>query len=77
MSAPTAKRPYESKPGWAACFANDDKREPWMADFKGVVVLEDGQKFWVNLHEKKDRNGKTYFSVGLKPFAPQRECGKR
>jgi len=71
MSAPTTKGPYEDKRNWAACFRNENKREPWMADYTGAVTLEDGQKFWVNLHEKKDRNGKTYFSVGLKPFQPK------
>jgi hypothetical protein len=58
--------PYEDRRNSAACFANPKKTEPWHADFVGVVVMEDGGKFWVSVKKRLDRHGKTYVTVTLK-----------
>jgi hypothetical protein len=58
---------YEKRRGWAACFAVE-KTEDWHPDFRGVVTLEDGTKCWVNVFKRRDRHGKVYVSVNLKPW---------
>ena len=47
---------YEARRGWAACFAVE-KTENWQADFRGVVTLEDGAKYWVDVYNRVARNG--------------------
>lgn len=62
---------YQTRRNAAACFKNKDKVEHRHADFAGVLVTEglpDGTKVWVNLYEKKDRYGRPYFSVVLRPW---------
>lgn len=62
---------YETRRNAAACFKNKDKVEDRHADFTGVLVTEgipDGTKVWVNLYERKDRHGRPYFSVVLRPW---------
>ena len=71
---PPEKR-YEDRPNWASCFPPRNPKSEHPADFVGITRL-DGKKYWVSLYEKKDRNGKIYFSVWLNPFVPQRESGK-
>ena len=59
----------EERRNWANCFHNDEKLETWHADYTGCTVLEEtGQKYWINLYGKKDKNGKTYVSVNLRPW---------
>jgi hypothetical protein len=59
----------EERRNWANCFHNDDKVESSHADYTGVLVLEEtGGKYWVNLYGKKDKNGKTYVAVNLRPW---------
>jgi hypothetical protein len=68
-SATTAQGPYEDRRNSAACFKNEDKTEPWHADFKGVVTLEgfqDGDRAFVNVTKRVDRKGREYFTVILK-----------
>jgi hypothetical protein len=65
--SPSNNQERESRRGWATCFAAN-KTEDWQADFTGVTVLEDGQRFWVNVYKKLDKNNKRYVSVCLRPW---------
>lgn len=51
-----------------ALFKNEEKTpaNPTWADYKGECEV-DGQKFWLSGWLKKDRNGKTFMSLSLKP----------
>jgi len=64
QSAP--KGAYESKRNWAACFRNRDRTEDWQ-HYVGTLTLEDGQKFWVNIWVKVDRNRQKFLSLNLMP----------
>lgn len=57
--------PLESRRNWSNCFKRP-KTEDWHSDFSGVMVLENGDKYWVNIFEKKDRNNNSYLSVALR-----------
>jgi hypothetical protein len=57
----------EDRRNWANCFATA-KTQDWMADFTGVVTMEDGSKFWLNVHKKLDKNRERYVAVNLKPW---------
>jgi hypothetical protein len=57
----------EARRGWATCFPAT-KTEDWQADFTGCVVLEDGQRYWVNVYKKLDKNRERYVSVHVKPW---------
>jgi hypothetical protein len=58
--------PLESRRNCAACFKTVKTAE-WQGDYSGVLVLEDGQRFWVNIFQKTSPKGDTYFGVELKP----------
>jgi hypothetical protein len=62
FSSQTSRR--ETRRNWANCFPRR-KTKPNQADFIGVVALETGQKFWVGIWEKRDRNGERFMSIGL------------
>ena len=64
FSAQTSRR--ETRRNWANCFLRR-KTKPTQADFVGVLTLQTGQKFWVGIWEKRDRNGERFISVGLTP----------
>jgi hypothetical protein len=69
MSAPDvlpAETAQETRRGWANCFAKE-KTEPWHSDFSGVVTMEDGSRYWVNVFKKLDKNRERYVSVHLSP----------
>jgi hypothetical protein len=61
------KENREERRGWANCFATE-KTEDWQSDFTGLVTLENGEKYWVNLYKKLDRNRERYVSVNLRPW---------
>jgi hypothetical protein len=63
-SRPETRR--ETRRNRANCFPRR-KTKPSQADFVGVVALETGQKFWVGIWERRDRNGERFMSVGLAP----------
>jgi hypothetical protein len=64
---PTQNKQWEDRPGWAACFPPKNPRSDHPPDFVGVTVL-DGQKYWVRLYKKLDRNNNRYVTVNLKKF---------
>lgn len=43
----------------------DEKEAPTHSDFGGDLNV-DGQGFWINAWAKKDKNGKTFFSLTVK-----------
>ena len=70
---------YEQKPNTATLFENEDKREPqtmknpdgteWLrvdADYKGSGLIG-GVAYWVDLHQKQSKAGKTYYALKFKP----------
>ncbi len=57
---------YEDRRGWASCFAAE-KTEDWQADFTGVIVLENGEKYWVNVYKRLTKKRERFVSVGLRP----------
>lgn len=66
---PFKSKDHEDRRNAAACFKNKDKREDWHADYAGVMVvagLREGDKVWVNVHERTSRKGEQYLSVTLK-----------
>ena len=75
---------YEMKPGQGSAFPNENKKEDWHADFRGRVMLPDGKMHWVDVTNKKTKDGKPYvmlkignecqggqpvYSAAHKPFA--------
>jgi len=64
-------RGFENHRNSAACFLNKNKREKWNADYIGCLVVEDlptGSKHWVNISERKRKNGDTYLAMVLRPW---------
>lgn len=64
----TEKR-FEDRPNWASCFKPRNPKGEHPPDFIGVTAIE-GHKYWLNVYLKRDRNGKEFASVQLKPFEP-------
>ena len=61
---------YENRRNAAACFPNPNRLEDWHAHYTGCLVSEglgDGRKLWVNVYRCRDRKGREYLSVVLKP----------
>jgi hypothetical protein len=68
---PTGKlnQGWEDRRNAAACHKNRYKREPWQADFIGVMTVEglpDGARVWVNIQARTNHKGETFFSVVLR-----------
>jgi hypothetical protein len=62
-----AETAQETRRCGANCFTKD-KTEDWHADFTGVMTMEDGSKFWVNVFKKLDKNRERYVSVSLRAW---------
>lgn len=62
-----AERKWEDRPGWASCFPPRSSKIEHPPDFTGVTVI-DGQKYWVNVYDKLDKNGSRYVSVNLRKW---------
>jgi hypothetical protein len=56
---------YEMKPGQGSAFPNDKKTEDWHADFRGKVMLPDGKTHWLDITNRKTKDGKTYVTVKI------------
>jgi hypothetical protein len=56
---------WEDRPNWANCFP--PKSQTAKADFVGVMRLN-GEKYWVRLFKRLDKNGQRFVSVNLMPF---------
>lgn len=56
---------YELKDLTGNCFKNKNKIKDTQADFTGEMKI-DGQVYWLNTWEKRDKNGNPYFSHSLK-----------
>lgn len=77
---------YEMKPGQGSAFPNENKKEDWHADFRGRVMLPNGATHWLDITNRKTKEGKSYVTVKIgnecqggqpvysaahKPFPPQ------
>ena len=56
---------YEVKPGQGSAFPNDKKTADWHADFRGKVMLPDGKSHWLDVTNKKTKDGKPYITVKI------------
>lgn len=61
---------YEKKELVGSLFRNRDKRSETHADLKGDILI-DGQEFWMNGWENKDKNGNTWIKVTLSKKQPR------
>lgn len=57
---------FVQKPGNFSVFKNSRKEKQTHPDFTGDANI-DGTFYWVNMWEKTDKNGNTYFSGTYKP----------
>lgn len=58
---------YEMRPGQGSAF-REDKREEWMADYRGKVMLPDGTTCWLDVFKKRKQDGEVYVSVKIRPM---------
>lgn len=61
---------YEKRDMSGSIFRNRDKRTETHSDFTGDALIE-GQEYWINAWEKKDKNGNTFFSFSFKKKQPR------
>lgn len=61
---------YEKKDMSGSVFRNRDKRSETHSDYTGDGLIE-GQEYWINCWEKKDKNGNTFFSFSFKKKQPR------
>lgn len=54
---------YEVKPGDGSAFVNRDKKEDWHPDFKGKVMLPNGDEHWVGVRIRKTKAGDDWVSI--------------
>lgn len=64
---------YEKRDMSGSIFRNRDKRTETHSDFTGDCLI-DGQEFWINAWEKKDKNGNTFFSFSFKKKQPRSDA---
>lgn len=58
------KKPaYEMKPGQGSAFANDKKVEDWHPDYRGKVMLPNGDMHWLDVSIRESKSGKPYVKV--------------
>jgi hypothetical protein len=63
---------YVPKPGYGSAFKNDKKTEDWHGDFKGKVMLPDGNEHYVDIYNANTKDGQPYFKMKIgKPVANQ------
>jgi hypothetical protein len=56
---------YEDQPFWSSCFK---PRNPLSKSaYVGVIALEDGKRYWVNVYERQTRTGNHYVAIHLEP----------
>jgi hypothetical protein len=56
---------YEMKPGQGSAFPNESKKEDWHADFRGRVMLPDGKIHWLDVSNRRTKDGKSYITVKI------------
>ena len=56
---------FVQRPGNFSAFKNNRKEKPTHPDFTGDMNV-DGKMYWVNMWEKTDKNGNTYFSGSIR-----------
>lgn len=58
---------WEDRPNWASCFPPRNPQSEHPPDFTGVTKIN-GQRFWVNVWLKTDRNGNQFASVNVREW---------
>lgn len=56
---------YEMKAGQGSAFPNENKKEDWHADFRGRIMLPDGRTYWMDVTNKKTKDGKPWVAVKI------------
>lgn len=56
---------YDMKPGQGSAFPNEKKVEDWHADFRGKLMLPDGKTHWVDITNKKTKDGKPWVAIKI------------
>lgn len=56
---------YDMKPGQGSAFQNEKKVEDWHADFRGKLMLPDGKTHWVDITNKKTKDGKPWVAIKI------------
>jgi hypothetical protein len=56
---------YEDRPFWSSCFKPRNPQSK--SAYTGVIALEDGKRYWVNIYTRQTRRGDEYVSVHLEP----------
>ncbi|NBT75696.1 MAG: hypothetical protein EBT15_06975 [Betaproteobacteria bacterium] len=56
---------YEMRPGQGSAFPNDSKTNDKAPDFKGRVMLPNGETRWLSAWKKKTAAGQTWISFSI------------
>lgn len=56
---------WEHKPGGGSAFRNKEKTEDWHAEFRGDVLLPDGNLHWLDVSPATTKSGETYYKVKI------------
>lgn len=56
---------WEHKPNFGSAFANKDKKEDWHADYRGDIMLPDGNVHWIDVTIAKTQAGDVYYKLKL------------
>lgn len=56
---------YEMRPGQGSAFVNDKKTTDKHPDFKGKVMLPNGETRWLSMWNKTSQAGKSFISISV------------
>lgn len=56
---------WEHKPNEGSVFANKEKKEDWHADYRGDIMLPDGNVHWIDVTMKKTQAGDVFYKLKL------------
>lgn len=56
---------YEMRPGQGSAFPNDKKTTDKHPDFKGKVMLPNGETRWLSMWNKTSQAGKSFISISV------------
>lgn len=71
------EKKYERKPGTGSVFKNDRKTEDWHADWRGKILLPDGNEYYLDMYSNKSqRDGTAYFGVRIGNLVANTNAGQ-
>ena len=59
------KKTYEMRAGFGSAFENRDKKEDWHPEFRGQVMLPNGDVHYLDVKMKQTKAGKPWTSVKI------------